>query len=78
MKGIENLGKVIQEVESSEEFRKLEEESSWKDDSSVPNEVEIIKEGFISPIQRRSKIILSTSTQLPFPLKKWGFGLLSL
>ena len=41
MEGIENSGKVTQEANPFEEFRKLEEESSQKDDSSIPNEFEI-------------------------------------
>ena len=49
MEGIEKSGKVTQEVDSSKEFRNLEEESSQNNDSSVSIEFEIIIEGFISP-----------------------------
>ena len=49
MEGIEKSGKVSQEAEPYEEFRKLDEESSQKDDSSILNEVEILTHKFISP-----------------------------
>ena len=52
MERIEKSGKVTQDVEYSEEFRKVEEESSQKDDSSIMNEVGILTEGFIYPILR--------------------------
>ena len=60
MDGIENLGKVTQEVEPSdkqEEIRILGKESSRKDDSPLIDEVEILTEGFISPRPRRNQII---------------------